>query len=152
MRHTTQVYSFRPTGTWRATEHKLVIKITSTFCQQLRYCWSTWRGLSKRWEQSFQQGLLRGTKGDGFRPKEGRFSLDMRKKFSAMRVAKPWCRLPREVVEGPFLETFKSVWTLGLWGTCCSWGCLSALQQGWNGWPSKPQPKPLYDSVKWNHK
>jgi len=39
--------------------------------------------------------------------KEGRFRLDIRKKFFTVRVVKQWHRLLREVVDAPSLETFK---------------------------------------------
>ena len=39
---------------------------------------------------------------------EGRFRLDIMKKFFTMRVVKYWHRLPREVVDAPSLGTFKA--------------------------------------------
>ncbi|KFQ77687.1 hypothetical protein N335_11171, partial [Phaethon lepturus] len=43
----------------------------------------------------------------GFKLKEGRFRVDIRKKFFTMRVVKHWYRLPREVADAPSLEAFK---------------------------------------------
>jgi len=40
--------------------------------------------------------------------KEGRFRLDIEKKFFPMRVVKHWPRLPREAVAAPSLAGFKA--------------------------------------------
>jgi len=49
------------------------------------------------------------TRGDGFKLKEGRFRLDIRKTFFAIGVEKHWNRLPREIVEAPSLGTFQAM-------------------------------------------
>jgi len=47
-------------------------------------------------------------RGNSFKLKEGRFILDIRKKFFTVRAVGNWNRLPGEAVDAPSLEVYKA--------------------------------------------
>ena len=46
--------------------------------------------------------------------RQGRFRLDIRRKFFTQRVVMYWSRLPKEAVDAPSLEAFKARLDLAL--------------------------------------
>jgi len=66
------------------------------------------RNYRKDGEGLFTREFSDRTRRKSSKLKEGRFGLDIRKKFCTMRVVRHRNRLPREAVDAPSLEVFKA--------------------------------------------
>ena len=77
------------------------------------------------------RGFSGRTRGSGFKLKEGRFRLDIRRKFFTQRVVRHWHRPPREAVGAPSLEAFKARLD-GALANLVWWEVSLPMTGGWN--------------------
>ena len=71
------------------------------------------------------------TRGNGFKLRQGRFRLDIRRRFLTQRVVTHWNRLPKEAVDAPSLEAFKARLDVAL-GSLVWWLVTLHIAGGWN--------------------
>jgi len=75
---------------------------------------------AKRTEPGSSQWCRDRIRGNEHKLKHGRFHWKIRNQFFTVRVPEPWHRLPREVMESPTLEIFKSCLDTVLGNQLCS--------------------------------
>ena len=86
------------------------------------------------------------TRGNGFKLRQGRFKLDIRRKFFTQRVVTHWNRVPKEAVDAPSLEAFKARLDVALGSLVC-WLATLHIAGGLklNDHCGPFQPRPFYD-------
>jgi len=69
------------------------------------------------------------TRGNGFKLRQGKFRLDIKRKFFTQRVVTHWNRLAKEAVDAPSLEAFKARLDVAL-GSLVWWLAIPPIAGG----------------------
>jgi len=101
MEHLVYVENLRELGLFSLQKRRLQGDFIAAFLYQK---WA----YKKAGEGLFTRACSDRTRGNGFKLKEGRFRLYTRKKFLTVKMVGHWTRLPREVMDAPFLEVSKA--------------------------------------------
>ena len=86
------------------------------------------------------------TWGDGFKLKERRIRLDLRKKFFTLRVVRAWPRFPREAVAAPSLAVLKARLD-GALSNLVWWKMSLPMAWGWNQMSFKVPSSPNHSMI-----
>lgn len=103
----------------------------------------------KSGDRLFSRASWEKTKGNGLLLKEGRFRLDIRKKYLEIRVVKLWDRLPREVVDASIPGNIQG--RVGQGSEQPDLVDVPAHFRGWTTWPLNVPYNPNYSIMESHH-
>ena len=104
----------------------------------------------KKGDRLFSRACGNRTRGNCFKLRKGRFTLDIRKKSSTVRVVKHWNRLPTVVVDVLSLESFEVMLDKALGNLIYLW-CPCSVQGSWTRQPSEVPSNSKDSMILWQN-